>query len=82
MDNGRTLPSLVWWGILTAIIGFIRYRRALISQVERFHARASHWQMDRLALEIPFVVTPLLLPLAAIAANILREQISSWHRWL
>ena len=68
MDDGRFFPSLGWCAILAALIGFIRCRRVLTAQVERFQARASLWHIDRLALEITLIGTVFLLPFGEIAA--------------
>lgn len=70
-----------WWAILTAIVGFIRYRRALTQRTESLQARASLWQIDRLALEIPIGVTLLSLPIVSLVAWLAANNINSFYGW-
>ncbi|MHB8625933.1 MAG: hypothetical protein ACYDBJ_01970 [Aggregatilineales bacterium] len=64
------IGDLAWLICFLLIFGFIRYRRMLNKYLDRLDARATLWQVDRLALEILVLFLVMLLPLGAVTAGI------------
>ncbi len=67
-------PTQVSWPLLVALLlGFIVYRRALRRYLDRFEARATLWQIDRLTLEIEGLFVLLLVPMGLLSAVIFQN---------
>jgi hypothetical protein len=66
-----TPTQLSWPLIVALILGFIVYRRALSRYLDRFEARTTLWQIDRLTLEIEGLFVVLLVPMGILSALVL-----------
>jgi hypothetical protein len=59
--------KFAWPIILTLIVGFILYRRAMQRYLDKFEARATLWQLDRLTLEIVGLYVLFIVPFSVMA---------------
>jgi len=62
-----TATQLGWPLIMAVIIGFIVYRRGLRRYLNRFEARSTLWQTDRLTLEIEGLFVLMLVPMGLLS---------------